>query len=194
LIVFSSCENSEENIKNFIDLENLSVEQLTNSEIIYTENGHIKVKVKSNSMERFSDKEEIIELSGGVHFDFYKLNSSKKNSAPTSVLSCNRATINNATNIMIANGDVNIKIGDTIISTQQLIWDKNRKGRYFEDGKGKNVKHENVDLIYSNYEVIKRYKESETSFLSFKITSDFFSSRVLDGDTIQSPFNFIKFS
>jgi lipopolysaccharide assembly outer membrane protein LptD (OstA) len=190
LIVLASCENSESNIRNFINTENLAVEQLTNSEIIYTENGNLKLKVMSQKMEKFSDKEERIELAGGVHFDFYKLDSTNTKS----VITCDRATINNTTNIMIANGDVNIKIGDTIISTQQLIWDKNRKARYFEDGKGKNVKHENVDLIYSNYEVTKRYKESETSFLSFKITSDFFSSRVLDGDTIQSPFNFIKFS
>ena len=43
LIVLASCENSEEDIKNFIDLENLAGEHLTDSEIIYTENGHLKL-------------------------------------------------------------------------------------------------------------------------------------------------------
>ena len=50
LIVLASCENSEENISNFIESENLAVEQLTNSEIIYTENGHLKVKITSKNM------------------------------------------------------------------------------------------------------------------------------------------------
>ena len=49
----------------FINSENLAVEQLTNSDIIYTENGHLKVKVISKSMERFSDKEERIEEKEG---------------------------------------------------------------------------------------------------------------------------------
>ena len=59
LIVLASCENSESNIRNFINTENLAIEQLTDSEIIYTENGNLKVKVMSQKMERFSDKEEI---------------------------------------------------------------------------------------------------------------------------------------
>jgi len=194
LIVFSSCENSEENIKNFIDLENLSVEQLTNSEIIYTENGHLKVKVKSNSMERLSDKEEIIELSGGVHFDFYKLNSSKKNSVPTSVLSCNRATINNTTNIMIAKGDVYCHIGDKIILTEELIWDKNRKVRYFYDDSDTNKarKYDNVDFIYSDYKVIKIHDSDTMYFSSFRCTSDFGENRTINGETFKSPVVFGK--
>ena len=97
LIVLASCENSESNIRNFINTENLAVEQVINSEIIYTENGNIKVKVMSQKMERFSDKEERIELSGGVHFDFYKLDSTNTKS----VITCDRATINNTTNISI---------------------------------------------------------------------------------------------
>ena len=97
LIVLASCENSESNIRNFINTEKLAVEQLTNSEIIYTENGNLKVKVMSQKMERFSDKEERIELAGGVHFDFYKLDSTNAKS----VLTCEKATINNLSLIHI---------------------------------------------------------------------------------------------
>ena len=129
LIVLASCENSEERISNFIDLENLAVEQLTNSEIIYTENGNLKVKVISQSMERFSDKEERIELSGGVNFDFYKLDST----TTRSVLTCEKATINNTTNIMIANNNVVLKGSDNKeLKSEKLIWDKNKNLVYTE--------------------------------------------------------------
>ena len=122
-----------------------------------------------------------------MNFSFYQLNSLNKKS----VLTCEKATINATTNIMIANGDVNIKIGDTTISTQQLIWDKNRKVRYFED---RQRKHDNVDLIYSDYKVINIYDADTTSFTSFRCTSDFGKDRVINGKTFKSPIVLTTFS
>ena len=152
LIVFSSCENLEEDIKNFIDLENLAVEQLTNSDIIYTENGYLKVKVISKSMERFSDKEERIELSGGVHFDFYKLDSTNTKS----VLTCEKATINHTTNIMIANNNVVLKGSDgKELKSEQLIWDKNK------------------NLVYTESDIIIQTEDEIISGVGFKSTPDF---------------------
>ena len=152
LIVLASCENSEEKISNFIDLENLAVEQLTNSEIIYTENGHLKVKVISQSMEQFSDKEERIELSGGVNFDFYKLDITNTKS----VLTCEKATINNATNIMIANNNVVLKGSDNKeLKSEQLIWDKNK------------------NLVYTEAEITIQTEDEIISGVGFKSTPDF---------------------
>ena len=152
LIVLASCENSEEKISNFVDLENLAVEQLTNSEIIYTENGHLKVKVISQRMERFSDKEERIELSGGVHFDFYKLDSTNTKS----VLTCEKATINNTTNIMVANNNVVLKGSDgKELKSEQLIWDKNK------------------NLVYTELEIIIQTEDEIISGVGFKSTPDF---------------------
>ena len=152
LIVLASCENSEENISNFIDLENLAVEQLTNSEIIYTENGYLKVKVISKNMERFSDKEERIELSGGVHFDFYKLDSTNTKS----VLTCEKATINHTTNIMIANNNVVLKGSDgKELKSEQLIWDKNK------------------NLVYTESEITIQTEDEIISGVGFKSTPDF---------------------
>ena len=152
LIVLASCENSEEDIKNFIDLENLAVEQLTNSEIIYTENGHLKVKVISQSMERFSDKEERIELSGGVHFDFYKLDSTNTKS----VLTCEKATINNTTNIMIADNNVVLKGSDNKeLKSEQLIWDKDK------------------NLVYTESDITIQTEDEIISGVGFKSTPDF---------------------
>ena len=152
LIVLASCENSEEKISNFIDLENLAVEQLTKSEIIYTENGHLKVKVISQSMERFSDKEERIELSGGVNFDFYKLDSTNTRS----VLTCEKATINNTTNIMIANNNVVLKGSDNKeLKSEQLIWDKNK------------------NLVYTEAEITIQTEDEIISGVGFRSTPDF---------------------
>ena len=152
LIVFDSCENAEEKISNFIDSENLAIEQLTNSEIIYTENGHLKVKVLSKSMERFSDKEERIELSGGVHFDFYKLDSTNTKS----VLTCEKATINHTTNIMIANNNVVLKGSDgKELKSEQLIWDKDK------------------NLVYTESDIIIQTEDEIISGVGFKSTPDF---------------------
>ena len=152
LIVLASCENSESNIRNFINTENLAVEQLTNSEIIYTENGNLKVKVMSQKMERFSDKEERIELAGGVHFDFYKLDSTNTKS----VLTCEKATINNTTNIMVANNNVVLKDSDNKeLKSEQLIWDKNK------------------NLVYTEAEITIQTEDEIISGVGFKSTPDF---------------------
>ena len=152
LIVLASCENSEENIRNFINSENLAVEQLTNSQIIYTENGYLKVKVISQRMEQFSDKEERIELSGGVYFDFYKLDSTNTKSS----LTCEKATINNTTNIMIANNNVVLKgSDDKELKSEQLIWDKNK------------------NLVYTESEITIQTEDEIISGVGFKSTPDF---------------------
>ena len=165
LIVLVSCENTEENISNFIDLENLSVEQLTNSEIIYTENGHLKVKVTSRNMERFSDKEERIELSGGVHFDFYKLDSTNTKS----VLTCDRATINNTTNIMVANNNVVLKGSDNKeLKSEQLIWDEKK------------------NLVYTESEITIQTEDEIISGVGFKSTPDFKEYEIINAKGIFS--------
>ena len=46
-----SYENNQSNINHFISLEELPVEELFHTEIQYTENGFIKVRVFSNNIE-----------------------------------------------------------------------------------------------------------------------------------------------
>ena len=152
LIFFSSCENLEDNIHNFVYSENLAVEQLKIPEIVYTENGHLKVKVFSKSMERFIDKEERIELLGGVHFEFYKLDSTNTKS----VLTCEKAIINNTTEIMIANNNVVLKGSDNKeLKSEQLIWDKKK------------------NLVYTESEITIQTEDEIISGVGFKSTPDF---------------------
>lgn len=152
LICFSSCENSKENINNFISSEVLPVEELTHAEIIYTENGMLKVKVMSNKMERFVNDEDRVKLFGGVHFDFYRLDIENQKSVLTSEI----AMINNTTNIMKASQNVILKSSDNKeLLTEELIWDKNK------------------GVIYTDLEVLIRTEDEIISGIGFKSTPDF---------------------
>ena len=152
ILLFSSCENSEDNFVNFIEFETLSVEELTNSEILYTENGSLKVKVISQKMERFSGEEERIELSGNVHFDFYKLDSDSSKS----VLTCNKAVINNTTDIMTASQSVVLKSSEgKELITEELIWDKEK------------------NIIYTDLEITIKTKDELIKGVGFQSNPDF---------------------
>ena len=151
MIILVSCDNSEENISSFIELDNLAIEELKDSEIIYTENGYLKVKVRSKKMERFDEKEERIELSGGVYFDFYKLDST----GSKSVLICDNAIINNSTNIMIANNNVVLRGDNKELKSEKLIWDKQK------------------DLVYTESEITIQTEDEIISGIGFKSNSDF---------------------
>tara|TARA_Y100001968_G_C19280425_1_gene678933 strand:+ start:212 stop:715 length:504 start_codon:yes stop_codon:yes gene_type:complete len=151
MVILVSCENSEENISSFIELDNLAIEELKESDIIYTENGYLKVKVRSKKMERFNEIEERIELSGGVHFDFYKLDSTDSKS----VLICDNAIINNSTNIMIANNNVVLRGDNKELKSEKLIWDKQK------------------DLVYTESEITIQTEDEIISGVGFNSNSDF---------------------
>ena len=149
---FFSCENKKENIDNFVSTENAAIEELTHAEILYTENGKLKVKIISNQMERYYEKEDKIELFGGVLFDFYKFDNDNKKT----ILRCERATINNSNNLMIANDNVILKSADDKeLITEQLIWDKNE------------------NIIFTELEVMIKTEGEIITGIGFKSTPDF---------------------
>ena len=74
---------------------------MNNATILYTENGDIIVKIISDKMTRIKNPEDIIKFSNGVIVDFYTDTSDKK-----SVLTCENATVNNKSQIMIATDNV----------------------------------------------------------------------------------------
>ena len=103
-------------------------------------------------MSRILGKEDVIELYGGVHFDFYKSDSLNEKT----ILTCQRATLNNTRNIMIANENV-ILIGsdNKQLASEQLIWDKKK------------------NLIYTDLEVIITTADEIISGSGFQSTPDF---------------------
>lgn len=153
-----SCENTQQNINQFVEGGELPVEVLTDSEIQYTENGLLKVRVTSKNMQRFIEDEDRIELSGGVHVDFYKLN---QNSQKSKLFSEN-AIINNSKNLMIAINNVELKSTDNkILKTEELVWDKNQNLVYTD----KNVQIQTDDEIISGkgFKSTPDFKEYEIS-------------------------------
>ena len=150
-ILFLSCENSHETIANFIETDYLADEDLKFSNVYYTENGNLKIKVSSDKMSRFSE-DDILELSGNVKIDFYTSDGLNKRS----ILRCASATINNMTNIMQANKDVLLTDGENKqLSTEELIWDRN------------------TDLIYTDLDVMIKTKDEIVFASGFESTPDF---------------------
>ena len=149
--LFLSCQNAQENIENFIDVSSLPLEELTEPIIYYTENGKIRVRVSTNKMSRYSGEEDIVKLSGNVKIEFFRSGVSDKKSE----LTCNLALINNTTDIMTANEDVLLMGDQKELSTEQLIWDKNK------------------DVIYTDSEVIITTQDEVISGVGFESNPEF---------------------
>ena len=150
-VLLFSCENTQKNINQFIERDELPLEVLTDSEIQYTENGLLKVRVASKNMQRFIE-EDRIELSGGVHVHFYKLDQKNKKSR----LFSENAIINNSKNLMLAMDNVELKSTDNkILKTEELVWDKNE------------------NLIYTDKDVQIQTDDEIISGIGFKSTPDF---------------------
>ena len=50
IILFSSCANDPDLVKDFFDKENLFVERIEGAEILYTERGLLNVKIIANTI------------------------------------------------------------------------------------------------------------------------------------------------
>ena len=127
-ILLLSCDNDKKIIENFINPQSLPLEEMKNATILYTENGDIIVKIISDKMTRIKNPEDIIKFSNGVIVDFYTDTSDKK-----SVLTCENATVNNKSQIMIATDNVILVSSEKKeLMTEELIWDQNKNLIYTE--------------------------------------------------------------
>ena len=102
-------------------------------------------------MSRYSGEEDIVKLSGNVKIEFFRSGVSDKKSE----LTCNLALINNTTDIMTASEDVLLMGDQKELSTEQLIWDKNK------------------DVIYTDSEVIITTQDEVISGVGFESNPEF---------------------
>lgn len=128
IIFFSSCEKSNiEKINTLTSELNAPNISATNSVIIYSENAEIKVKVRSQEINRYLNIEEpYSEFPKGMHVDFYD---SLQN--PTSFIRANYAIYDEHKKLWTAENDV-VAVsdeGDTL-NTDFLIWNQNTKKIY----------------------------------------------------------------
>jgi LPS export ABC transporter protein LptC len=125
-IFFCSCSNPSESIKDFITFENSAIETITEAEILHTENGNLKVKIKSDKIERFHEKEPQIVLTNGIEIFFYNDSAKIK-----STLTADRAELDKKNKIMTASKNVVLtSLDNKRLETSVLFWDEKRNKIY----------------------------------------------------------------
>ena len=123
LILLLSCSN--EPIENMPSRKGLPDQESWIVNIILTDQGEIRAKVKAGHLEKYNEREFIL-LDGSVTVDFFD-----SNEQHTSTLNSNKAEVNQSSNDMKAIGNV-VAVSDSGISlySETLVWDsKNEKLR-----------------------------------------------------------------
>lgn len=123
MAIFSSC--TKQSVQDLPSRQGMPDQESWGVNIILTDQGMIRAKVMSGHLEKYNEKEFIL-LDSSVTVDFF--DSEEKH---TSVLTSNKAEVNQSSNDMKAIGNV-VAVSDSGISlySNTLIWDsKNEKLR-----------------------------------------------------------------
>lgn len=123
LILLLSC--SDQPIENMPSRKGLPDQESWIVNIILTDQGNIRAKVRAGHLEKYNEKEFIL-LDSSVTVDFFD-----SNEQHTSILNSNKAEVNQSSNDMKAIGNV-VAVSDSGISlySETLEWDsKNEKLR-----------------------------------------------------------------
>lgn len=128
IILFYSCEKSDiekvNTLTKHLDAPTMAV---INTEIIYTDDAAIQIKITAPEINRYLDiKEPYSEFPKGLNVQFYD-----STQTPSSFIRANYAIYDEEENIWTAENDV-VAIneeGDTL-NTEYLIWDMNTKKVY----------------------------------------------------------------
>ena len=125
-VIFYSCSNDPELVKEFIELDALPIEKIEAAEMLHTENGLLKVKIIATTIKRFEDVSPQLVFSNGIEVIFYNDSGSVK-----SVLTAKNAGIDEINNIMTASENVILASSNgKKMETQALIWDENKNKIY----------------------------------------------------------------
>ncbi|MFP4023800.1 MAG: LPS export ABC transporter periplasmic protein LptC [Thiohalospira sp.] len=128
IILFSACEKSDiekvNTLTQHLDAPTISV---TNTEIIYSENAALQIKITAPEINRYLDREEpYSEFPEGLYVQFYD-----STQTPSSSIQANYAIYDEEEKLWTAENNV-VAIneeGDTL-NTEYLIWDMNAKKVY----------------------------------------------------------------
>ena len=156
ITIFYSCSNDPKIVESFATTEILPSETMKQAELIYTENGILKVKIIANKIERFSKPTPIIDFSEGILVYFYN-----DSAIIVSTLTAQEAVIDDNNQKMIARTNVElINSKNQKLNTEELIWD------------------ERLTLIYTQ-ELVQITSEKEVIFgKGFESTPDFSSYKI----------------
>ena len=123
LILIISC--SKQSTENLPSREGLPDQESWSVNIILTDQGLIRAKIRAGHLEKYNEREFIL-LDSNVTVDFFD-----KDEQHTSILKSNKAEVNQSSNDMKAVGNV-VAVSDSGISlfSETLFWDsKNEKLR-----------------------------------------------------------------
>ena len=155
---FHSCSNDPKVVESFATTEILPSETMKQAELIYTENGILKVKIIANKIERFLKPTPVIDFSEGILVYFYN-----DSAIVASTLTAQKAVIDDNSQKMIARTNVElINSKNQKLNTEELIWDERSNLIYTQE----------LVQITSEKEVIfGEGFESTPDFSSYKITN-----------------------
>jgi len=153
---FQSCSNDPEVVKTFINTKELPLETIKEAELLYTEDGKLKVKILAEQIERYTEPESHIYFSEGIVVYFY--NDSSKVS---SKLTAQEAYNDEEKEKMIAKINVElINESGEKLNTEELIWDEKSQLIYTE---------ESVQISNKKEVIFGEGFESKPDFTFYKI-------------------------
>ncbi len=171
-ILFASCENDLEEVNQFINKDDVSIEIAKDVEIIYSDSAFVKVKIESPLLKRFLTKEDPHErFPEGIDVVFFGDRSNTPQSHLTAKHAIRREKIGE---IIVRDSVVWWSEQGERLETEELIWDEKKQ-----------IVHTNRFVtIYKADEVINGFGfEANQEFTHWKIKS---VDAKLDGSKFQS--------
>lgn len=119
--ILFSCSNSLDSIAKIAENPNAPDEEMNDLNLIYTDSGHVQVKIYANTSESFHKPKDITYLKKGLRVDFYT-----KTGEITSILTAINGVINHKTGKVHVSDSVrliNIE-KERILETEDLHWNQ----------------------------------------------------------------------
>ena len=158
IFFFFSCTNDTNLVKEFFSENHLPIEQITDAELLHTENGKLKVKIIAGNIERFTDKQPELLFSKDIEIFFYN-----ESEEIQSKLYSENAWEVKKSKIMVAYNNVNLISSDNrSLETEELIWDQVSDRIYTE---------KDVKIITNNEIIYGKGFYASPDFTKYEITN-----------------------
>ena len=132
LTALVACTNDPKLVQDFVSDKEKAIEQITEAELLHTENGKIKVRIVANKIERFQNQQPGLIFSKYMEVYFYNDSSDLR-----STLMANDASIDEDKKIMLAQNNVVLtSVDDKRLETEELVWDE-KQDKIYTDKKVK---------------------------------------------------------
>ena len=157
LTALVACTNDPKLVQDFVSDKEQAIEQITEAELLHTENGKIKVRIVANKIERFQNQQPGLIFSKYMEVYFYNDSSDLR-----STLMANDASIDEDKKIMLAQNNVVLtSVDDKRLETEELVWDEKQEKIYTD---------KKVKIIIGNEVIYGEGFISNPDFSEYSIT------------------------